>query len=161
MAEGIEETETNSSSGAGDATASFGAAMPCEVHEFESYHNQAIKRSVSTSPTPKIMPHMQQSVRKLHEQSNDFEPISQHLQQHRLHSQRKSIASKRKHSTDTEENSPKQKQSQQPQQSSSSSQHEDDLLSQSSCSPLASVSPPLRKFKTEVCLHFKIIFIAS
>lgn len=156
MAEGIEETETNSSSSAGDATASMlSAAMPCEVHEFESYHNQAIKRSVSTSPTPKIMPHMQQSVRKLHEQSNDFELITQHLQQHRLHSQRKSIAAtKRKPSTDTEENSPKPKQSQQqqqPQQSSASSQHEDDLLSQSSCSPLAPVSPPLRKFKSEVC----------
>lgn len=142
MAEGIEETETNSSSGAGDATTSMlSAAMPCEVHEFDTYHHQAIKRSVSTSPTPKIMPLMQQSVRKIHEQSGKFESMSQYLQQHRLHQPRKSIATKRKPSTDDiDVDSPKQQ----------TSHHDDDQLSQSSCSSLAPVSPPLRKLKSEV-----------
>lgn len=160
MAEGIEEAETNSSSGAGDATTSMlSAAMPCEVHEFETYHHQAIKRSVSTSPTPKIMPLISQSLRKVQDQqqqpSNDFEPMSQYLQQqHRLHQQRKSIATKRKHSTDErDEECPKQQpqqQQQQQQQLHIVSQHDDDQLSQSSCSSLAPLSPPLRKLKAEV-----------
>lgn len=147
MAEGIEEAETNSSSGAGDATTSMlSAAMPCEVHEFDTYHHQAIKRSVSTSPTPNIMPLMQQSVRKVHESvATEFEPMSQYLQQHRLHQQHgKSIATKRKQSTeDANECSPKQRQT--PHQ-------DDDQLSQSSCSSLAPISPPMRKLKTEVCI---------
>lgn len=162
MAEGIEEAETNSSSGAGDATTSMlSAAMPCEVHEFETYHHQAIKRSVSTSPTPKIMPLISQSLRKVQDQqqqpSNDFEPMSQYLQQqHRLHQQRKSIATKRKQSIDEREDEcPKQQHQQQQQQPQSQqhivSQHDDDQLSQSSCSSLAPISPPpLRKLKTEV-----------
>lgn len=160
MAEGIEEAETNSSSGAGDATTSMlSAAMPCEVHEFETYHHQAIKRSVSTSPTPKIMPLISQSLRKVQDQqqqqqpSNDFEPMSQYLQQqHRLHQQRKSIATKRKHSTDEREDEECHKQ--QPQQHVVS-QHDDDQLSQSSCSSLAPISPPpLRKLKAEVPKRF-------
>lgn len=155
MAEGIEEAETNSSSGAGDATTSMlSAAMPCEVHEFDTYHHQAIKRSVSTSPAPKIMPLMQQSVRKAHDQT-DFEPMSQYLQQHRLHhQQRKAIATKRKQSTeDTEEDNPKQQHHQQHQHPHQQpiAHQDDDQLSQSSCSSLAPISPPLRKLKTEVC----------
>lgn len=161
MAEGIEEAETNSSSGAGDATTSMlSAAMPCEVHEFETYHHQAIKRSDSTSPTPKIMPLISQSLRKVQEQQqqqadNEFEPMSQYLQQqqHRLHQQRKSIAIKRKHSTDDheEETCPKQ---QLAQAHSIAPLHDDDQLSQSSCSSLAPISPPLRKHKAEVRLCF-------
>lgn len=161
MAEGIEEAETNSSSGAGDATTSMlSAAMPCEVHEFETYHHQSIKRSVSISPTPKIMPMISQSLRKVQDQqqqpqpSSDFEPMSQYLQQqHRLHQQRKSITTKRKQSTDEgEEECPKQQQQQL--QSHIVSQHDDDQLSQSSCSSLAPISPPLRKLKTEVSVRF-------
>lgn len=164
MAEGIEEAETNSSSGAGDATTSMlSAAMPCEVHEFETYHHQAIKRSVSTSPTPKIMPLMpMQSMRKVHESSNDFEPMSQYLQQHRLHQQRKPIATKRKQSTDDAEEDCHQQQDpqqqlQQQRDQQSTSQHDDDQQSQSSCSSLAPVSPPLRKLKTEVRTIFFIL----
>lgn len=61
MAEGIEEAESNSGSGAVDATTSMlSAAMPCEIinpnigslkREFESYHN-TIKCSDSSSPSP-------------------------------------------------------------------------------------------------------------
>lgn len=90
---------------------------------------------------------MQQSVRKVHDQSADFEPMSQYLQQHRLHQQqRKAIATKRKQSTDAEDDCQKQQQQQQ-----QSLQHDDDQLSQSSCCSLAPISPPLRKLKSEVC----------
>lgn len=53
MAEGIEEAESNSGSSAGDATM-LSAAMPCEVRDFGTYHNQAIKRSVSIPSNSKI-----------------------------------------------------------------------------------------------------------
>lgn len=153
MAEGIEEAETNSSSGAGDATTSMlSAAMPCEVHEFDTYHHQAIKRSVSTSPTPNIMPLMQQSIRKVHEQSGDFEQMSLYLQQHRLHQQRTLIATKRKQSTDEiDEDSPKPHQT--------PKHDDDDELSESSCSSLALVSPPLRKLESEVCTLYTFYYI--
>lgn len=85
MAEGIEEAENNSNSGAGDATTSMiSAAMPCEImnttigslkREFDSYH-QSLKRSKisSSSPAPPTPPLILR-----HHPSPD--PISYHHQQ--------------------------------------------------------------------------------
>lgn len=69
MAEGIEETESNSGSAAGDAkTSMLGAAIPCDIispaigslkREFESYHSAiATSKTMSMSPVSASMsPH--------------------------------------------------------------------------------------------------------
>lgn len=85
MAEGIEEAENNSNSGAGDATTSMiSAAMPCEIinptigslkREFDSYH-QSLKRSKTSSPSP--TPPLTTSILRHH---HSPDPINYHHQQ--------------------------------------------------------------------------------
>lgn len=85
MAEGIEEAENNSNSGAGDATTSMiSAAMPCEIinptigslkREFDSYH-QSLKRSKTSSPSP--TPPLATSILRHH---HSPDPINYHHQQ--------------------------------------------------------------------------------
>lgn len=84
MAEGIEETESNSGSAAGDTkTSMLGATLPCDImspaigslkREFDSYHSaMAASKTMSISPVSAPMsPHQAPE--------NNHHHIQQHLQ---------------------------------------------------------------------------------
>lgn len=90
MAEGIEETESNSGSTGGDTkTSMLGAAIPCDIispvigslkREFDSYSHSAITAATKTMSVSPISPSMSPT-HQLSENNNH-----QHHHQHHQHS---------------------------------------------------------------------------
>lgn len=110
MAEGVEEAESNSTSGSSDApTSIISAAMPCDARDFEFYHYQIIRRSKSISPpvtttTATTTTHQQQNANNRSQRLNhdknfdkdptDYSQMSDYFPHHRSKQPKLTITNK-------------------------------------------------------------------